>query len=81
LTGSGIGGEYAAINSAIDELIPARVRGRVDISIISKTESVATEGKYELFKTSSHFDTTAKHPDWLGDDSPSAQKLAPQSAG
>ncbi|MFZ0225602.1 MAG: MFS transporter, partial [Mycobacterium sp.] len=26
-TGSGIGGEYAAINSAIDELIPARVRG------------------------------------------------------
>jgi MFS family permease len=33
LTGSGIGGEYAAINSAIDELIPARIRGRVDITI------------------------------------------------
>src|SRR5438270_6889279 len=33
LTGSGIGGEYAAINSAIDELIPARVRGRVDLAI------------------------------------------------
>jgi MFS family permease len=33
LAGSGIGGEYAAINSAIDELIPARVRGRVDIII------------------------------------------------
>jgi MFS family permease len=32
-TGSGIGGEYAAINSAIDELIPARVRGRVDLMI------------------------------------------------
>jgi MFS family permease len=32
-TGSGIGGEYAAINSAIDELIPARVRGRVDLVI------------------------------------------------
>ena len=31
LTGAGIGGEYAAINSAIDELIPARVRGRVDL--------------------------------------------------
>ena len=29
----GIGGEYAAINSAIDELIPARVRGRVDLII------------------------------------------------
>ncbi len=33
VTGAGIGGEYAAINSAIDELIPARVRGRVDLVI------------------------------------------------
>src|SRR5467141_3766106 len=33
LTGAGIGGEYAAINSAIDELIPARVRGQVDLRI------------------------------------------------
>ncbi len=33
LTGAGIGGEYAAINSAIDELIPARVRGRVALMI------------------------------------------------
>lgn len=33
LTGAGIGGEYAAINSAIDELIPAEYRGRVDVAI------------------------------------------------
>jgi MFS family permease len=33
VTGMGIGGEYAAINSAIDELIPAKFRGRVDIAI------------------------------------------------
>ncbi|MFJ8003509.1 MFS transporter [Streptomyces fagopyri] len=33
LTGFGIGGEYAAINSAIDELIPAKFRGRVDLII------------------------------------------------
>jgi len=33
LTGLGIGGEYAAVNSAIDELIPARVRGTVDLAI------------------------------------------------
>jgi MFS family permease len=32
-TGAGIGGEYSAINSAIDELIPARVRGRVALAI------------------------------------------------
>lgn len=35
VTGLGIGGEYAAINSAIDELIPARVRGRVSLAINS----------------------------------------------
>ena len=33
LAGAGIGGEYAAINSAIDEMIPAKHRGRVDIGI------------------------------------------------
>jgi MFS family permease len=33
LTGFGIGGEYAAINSAIDELIPSRHRGLIDIII------------------------------------------------
>ncbi len=33
VTGAGIGGEYAAINSAIDELIPAKWRGRVDLAI------------------------------------------------
>ncbi|MFG2617286.1 MFS transporter [Streptomyces sp. NPDC048507] len=33
LTGFGIGGEYAAINSAIDELIPSKYRGRVDLVI------------------------------------------------
>jgi MFS family permease len=33
VTGFGIGGEYAAINSAIDELIPARFRGRIDIIV------------------------------------------------
>jgi MFS family permease len=32
-TGAGIGGEYSAINSAIDELIPAARRGRVDLAI------------------------------------------------
>ena len=33
ITGAGIGGEYSAVNSAIDELIPARVRGRVGLMI------------------------------------------------
>lgn len=33
IAGSGIGGEYAAINSAIDEMMPAKYRGRVDIAV------------------------------------------------
>ncbi|WP_233581343.1 MFS transporter [Acidipila sp. EB88] len=33
LTGFGIGGEYAAINSAVDELIPGKVRGTVDLIV------------------------------------------------
>jgi MFS family permease len=33
VTGMGIGGEYAAINSAVDELIPGKVRGTVDLIV------------------------------------------------
>jgi MFS family permease len=47
ITGFGIGGEYAAINSAIDELIPARFRGRVDLMVNGSFwlgESLSTPG-------------------------------------
>ncbi|GGJ90609.1 MFS transporter [Pilimelia anulata] len=33
IAGAGIGGEYAAINAAIDEMMPAKYRGRVDIAV------------------------------------------------
>ena len=33
VTGLGIGGEYAAVNSAIDELIPSKYRGRIDLIV------------------------------------------------
>jgi predicted oxidoreductase len=49
--------------------------------LLAKTRKAAATGQYELFKTTSHFDTTAKHPDWLGGDSPAVQALAPQGAG
>ena len=39
LTGAGIGGEYTAITSAIDELIPARVRGTTNL-ILGSTFSI-----------------------------------------
>ena len=36
--------------------------------LLSRTEVAAAEGKYELFKISSHFDGTAQNPKWLGKD-------------
>lgn len=47
-------------------------------ALLSKTAKAAADGEYELFKTTSHFDSTAKHPEWLGGDPPQAAKLAPQ---
>ncbi len=35
-------------------------------AILSRTETAAAEGKYELFKTTNHFDGTAQNPKWLG---------------
>ena len=48
--------------------------------LLAKTKDVALAGKYELFKTSSHFDSTAMHPDWLGGDTPGVKELAPATS-
>ena len=45
--------------------------------LLSRSRPYAVEGKYELFKTSSTFDGTAKNANWLGEDVESVQKLAP----
>jgi aryl-alcohol dehydrogenase-like predicted oxidoreductase len=44
--------------------------------LLAKTKRVAGSGKFELFKTSSHFDSTAKRPEWLGKDPAEAEALA-----
>jgi hypothetical protein len=49
--------------------------------LIAKSQEAAMNGKYELFKTTSHFDTTARHPDWLGSDTTAVQQLEPQLPG
>jgi predicted aldo/keto reductase-like oxidoreductase len=46
-------------------------------SLLGKTREVATAGKYELFKTSAHFDSTMHHPEWLGDETLQVKQLAP----
>jgi uncharacterized protein len=50
-------------------------------ALLAKTAQVAQSGQYELFKTSAHFDETARHPDWLGSDNPNVQKLEPTQPG
>ena len=35
-------------------------------ALLDRTTQAAATGKYELFKTSNHFDGTARHPEWLG---------------
>ena len=45
--------------------------------LLGRSRPYALKGKYELFKTSSIFDGTAKNAEWLGEDAPSATALAP----
>ena len=59
-TGAGIGGEYAAINSAIDELIPARVRGRVDLMINGSYWLGAAVGALAVADAARHGDLRAR---------------------
>ena len=61
LTGAGIGGEYAAINSAIDELIPKKYRGRVDVSINGSFWVGAAGG---ALLTIPLLDPTLVNPEW-----------------
>lgn len=63
LTGFGIGGEYAAINSAIDELIPAYHRGRVDL-IINGSFWVGAVGGSLLSIVALNTDFLAKDVGW-----------------
>ena len=46
-------------------------------ALLAKTAGVAAHGEFELFKTSSVFDATATHPEWLGEESERVQELAP----
>jgi aryl-alcohol dehydrogenase-like predicted oxidoreductase len=44
-------------------------------TLLAKTKTAARDGEFELFKTSSIFDSTATNPDWLGEESPQVQKM------
>ena len=44
-------------------------------AILSKTAKAAASGTLELWKTTSHFDSTAQHPEWLGGETQAVQNL------
>jgi len=44
-------------------------------ALLAKTKGAAVDGKFELFKTSQHFDSTAEHPEWLGGESSHVQQV------
>ncbi|MFL5615125.1 MAG: aldo/keto reductase [Gemmatimonadaceae bacterium] len=46
-------------------------------SLLAKTKSVASRGEFELFKTSSIFDSTVTHPEWLGEEPKHIQAMMP----
>jgi hypothetical protein len=50
-------------------------------ALLSRTEAAARNGRYELFKTTAYFDTTAKHPDFLGGQTAPVLGLAPVGNG
>ncbi len=50
-------------------------RGQIS-ALLQKTSAAAANGKFELFKTTSHFDSTAKNPAWLGGESDEVRMLA-----
>jgi hypothetical protein len=69
------------LNQAIDAAKSFRPMSESEIStLLTKTKEAAARGEYELFKTSAHFDSTAKHPEWLGGESPHVKQVAPPSA-
>ena len=50
-------------------------------ALLARTQEAAKNGKYELFKTTAYFDTTAKHPDFLGGQTTPVLDLAPLGNG
>jgi aryl-alcohol dehydrogenase-like predicted oxidoreductase len=46
-------------------------------ALLSRTKAAAAHGEFELFKTSSIFDSTATNPEWLGDEPSRVQDMMP----
>jgi len=64
------------LDQALEAARSFRPLKKAEVSrLLAKTAGSADRGKFELFKTSSHFDSTAQNPDWLGEDPVEAKRL------
>jgi hypothetical protein len=46
-------------------------------TLLDRTSAAASRGEFELFKTTSIFDSTAAHPEWLGDEPQRVREMMP----
>jgi predicted aldo/keto reductase-like oxidoreductase len=66
------------LEQALDALRTFRPMSAAQVkAILAKTKAAATDGKFELFKTTSIFDSTATHPDWLGEEPQRVRQMMP----
>jgi predicted aldo/keto reductase-like oxidoreductase len=66
------------LDQAIDAVRTFRPMSQVEVNaLLAKTSKAAARGEFELFKTTSIFDSTATHPEWLGDEPDRVRKLMP----
>jgi predicted aldo/keto reductase-like oxidoreductase len=66
------------LDQALDVLRTFRPMGAAEVqALLARTKAVATHGEFEPFKTTSIFDSTATHPDWLGEEPQRVRKLMP----
>ncbi|HVG45410.1 MAG TPA: aldo/keto reductase [Longimicrobium sp.] len=66
------------LDQAVDAATGFRPLSQAEVgALLAKTAPAASRGEFEPFKTSSIFDATATHPEWLGDESERVQALSP----
>jgi predicted aldo/keto reductase-like oxidoreductase len=66
------------LDQALDAVRTFRPIGAAQVqALLARTSAAATRGQFEPFKTSSIFDSTATHPEWLGEEPPQVRGLMP----
>jgi predicted aldo/keto reductase-like oxidoreductase len=66
------------LEQALDAARRFRPMGDADVkALLAKTKDAASRGEFELFKTTSVFDSTATHPEWLGEEPQHVREMMP----